>query len=408
MSSPRLPSRHALAITAACLLLAIPMLAAAPRITFTRQVIDQRFYAEGIAVADFNRDGRPDLLAGPLWFEGPTFKRRNELRAPLAYDKESYADTFIADAFDVDGDGLPDAIQIGWPGRPALWSKNPGGRAGDWPRHVLHPEVGTESPHFVPLLSGRPDVLIFAAGRRLGYAARDEAVPTAPWHFHPITPEGEWQRYTHGIGAGDVNGDGRPDLLCHSGWWEQPPSLQGDPAWRFHPAPFGAGGAQMYVFDVNGDGRADVITSIEAHKYGVSWFEQLPPAPGATSPGWREHVILDRDPAVRVGGVQFSQPHALVLADIDGDGLPDLVTGKRHWAHGSKGDPEPTAPAVLHWFRLVRDPATGGARFEPHLIDDDSGVGTQFVVTDLDGDDLPDIAVANKRGVFAFFQRRTP
>ena len=118
---------------------------------------------------------------------------------------------------------------------------------------------------------------------------------------------------------------------------------------------------------------------------------------------WREHRILSRDASEKIGGVQFSQPHAVVLADIDGDGLLDIITGKRAWAHGTKGDPEPNAPAVLYWFRLVRDGNT--VRYEPHLIDDASGVGTQFTVTDVNGDGRPDIIIANKRGVFVFRQK---
>ena len=382
--------------------------AAAETISFKRQALDQRFYAESIAAADFNHDGKPDLVAGPFWFEGPAFTKRTEIAAPHAFDKESYSNAFIADATDIDGDGLPDAIQVGWPGRPAHWLKNPGAAGGDWPRHLIYPFVGTESPHFAKLIAGQPEALIFASGKKLGYATRNPANPAAPWSFHAISPEGEWQRYTHGIGAGDINGDGRADLLSYNGWWEQPAALAGDPVWKFHATDFGRGGAQMYVYDVNADGRADVITSIEAHKYGVSWFEQLAPAAGATEPTWREHAILSRDPAEKLGGVQFSQPHATVLADIDGDGLLDVVTGKRYWAHGPKGDPEPNAAAVIYWFKLTRDPLTKAVTYTPHLIDNDSGVGTQFIVTDLNNDGRPDVAVANKRGVFAFIQQRTP
>jgi hypothetical protein len=394
------------AASVASVVVALCTTAIGAEITFKKQTVDSRFFAESIAVGDVNQDGKPDLLVGPYWIEGPAFTKKNETRPGLFYDKEGYSDAFISAAFDVDGDGRVDSIQMGWPGRPAYWYKNPGKTGVDWDRSMLFPAVGSESPDFARLLAGQPPVLIFSTAKKLGYATPDKARPEAPWTFHGITPEGEWQRYSHGIGAGDVNGDGRPDLLCYSGWWEQPASLAGDPVWKFHPVDFGKGGAHMYTYDVNGDGRADVITSIEAHKYGLSWFEQLAPAAGSTESTWKEHVILSREPGEKIADVQFSQPHATILADIDGDGLLDIVTGKRHWAHGSKGDPEPTAPAVLYWFRLVRDPATKAVTFEPHLIDNDSGVGTQFVVTDLNGDGFPDIAVGNKRGVFTFIQQR--
>lgn len=376
----------------------------ASTISFTKQLLDTRFYSEGVAVAEVNHDGHPDVLAGPYWFEGPGFTRKHEMRAPLAYNSESYSDAFMMDAYDFDRDGRTDVLQVGWPGREALWFKNPGPAGGDWPRRVVFPSVGTESPTLLNLVGdGKPE-LVFSTAKKLGWAEPDPTNPEAPWKFHAITPEGEWQRYTHGLGVGDINGDGRADLLAYNGWWAQPPSLEGDPIWTYHAANFGLGGAQMYAYDVNGDGRADVITSIEGHKYGLSWFEQLPAIDGRVA--WREHPITSRNPDERLQGVQFSQPHALVITDIDGDGLQDIITGKRFWAHGSKGDPEPNAPAVLHWFQLMRE--GGQVRYVPHLIDDASGVGTQFVVTDLNGDKLPDIAIANKRGVFVFLQHRYP
>jgi len=156
---------------------------------------------------------------------------------------------------------------------------------------------------------------------------------------------------------------------------------------------------------VNGDGRNDVITAKNAHGWGLSWFEQTRDAAGAIS--FREHRIMgNREEEARFG-VAFSQPHALTLADLDGDGLPDIVTGKRRWAHGPKGDVEPMATPVNYAFLLRRDAAApGGARYVPRLIDDASGLGTQVVATDVNSDGAPDVLTASKLGAFVFITTR--
>src|SRR5215207_4471317 len=133
---------------------------------------------------------------------------------------------------------------------------------------------------------------------------------------------------------------------------------------EFHAQSFGNGGAQMYTYDVNGDSVADVVTSIAAHGYGLSWFEQARNDSGESK--WTEHAITSRRAVEKLGGVQFSQVHAVMVEDMDGDGLKDIGTGKRRWAHGDKGDPEPNAPAVLYWFKLTR--GASGVTYTPHLI----------------------------------------
>jgi hypothetical protein len=233
--------------------------------------------------------------------------------------------------------------------------------------------------------------------------------PTQPWEMHPIsepsTPptlkDGKpvpgtgkeipgTQRFSHGLGVGDVNGDGKLDVICTGGWWEQPATLDDKP-WRFHPANLGEACADMHAHDMDGDGKPDVI-STSAHKFGFWWYQQRG---GSSDPTFiKQDLFKDL----------FSETHALHFVDINGDGLKDLVTGKRFWSHG-RNEPGADKPAVLYWFEAKKS-SDGVTTFIPHQIDDDSGIGTQFVVADFNGDRLPDIVVSNKKGTFVFEQVR--
>lgn len=394
----------------------------AAEVAFEKQVLTERFVAEGCAVADFDKDGHADIAAGNVIWHGPAFTRQTEYTPPrenaggpakTPYDPaRGYSNYFLMFAHDFDGDGWTDILVYDLPGEPAVVFVNPRGRAGPWARHAIFDVADGESPGLLDITGdGRPELFCQSSGPelggRLGFAQIDQANPVGKARFRPITPRSpdndkKYFRYTHGAGAGDMNGDGRVDILTKDGWFEQPESLAEDAAWNFHAAPFGPsggrGGAQMLVFDVDGDGKNDVVTSYDAHGYGLGWFRQE--ADGSFS----ERPVLGSTAEESPQGVCFTQLHALAAADIDGDGLTDVVTGKRRWAHGPKGDAEPDAPPVLYWFKLVRD-GKGGATFEPHLIDNNSGVGTQVTVADLNGDGRPDIAVANKLGVFAFRQK---
>jgi hypothetical protein len=404
-----------------CLFVAVASSRAA-EVAFEKQVLTERFMAEGCAVADFDKDGQADIAAGNLIWHGPDFARQTQYTPPrdnpggpakTPYDPaRGYSNYFLMFAHDFDGDGWPDILVYDLPGEPALLFVNPQGRAEPWAKHALFAVADGESPGLLDVTGdGKPELFCQSSGPelggRLGFAEIDWTSPLAEARFRPITPRSpendkKYFRYTHGAGAGDINGDGRVDILTKDGWFEQPASIAEDSIWPFHPVPFGPpgarGGAQMLVFDVDGDGKNDVVTSYDAHGYGLGWFRQE--ADGS----FTERRILGDKPDESPAGVCFTQLHALAAADIDGDGLADVVTGKRRWAHGPTGDAEPDAPPVLYWFRLVRD-GQGGATFEPHLIDADSGVGTQVTVADLNGDGKPDIAVANKRGVFAFRQQ---
>lgn len=378
----------------------------------------------------------------------------------LSEGKRLFAETFFVATADFNGDGWPDILVGAFanlgpqgnlpvpevPRTVAYWYENPGKeglRAGvDWKRHVVTDEVSSESLQFVDLLKDGHPVLLGMHQHRVGYFKPDPLQPYEPWTFYPISEQSdEYEWYNHGLGFGDLTNSGRNDVIYNDGWWKQPEPNDATHRWRFFPYPFQIGpgetklntylprlkltwnvdvdadgvadlyhrttygGSHISVYDVNGDGLPDIVTSIDAHKYGLVWWEQLKARDPAGNVLFKRHVLIYKKPSDNKYGLLITQMQAVVMADIDGDGLKDIVTGKHFWAHGNVSeppqDPDPNAPAVLYWFKLVRN-KDGSVDFIPYLIDDDSGTGNQLTVGELNGDGLPDIVTANKKGAFVF------
>jgi hypothetical protein len=436
----------------ASVVIAAASAAAAQEITWKKQQLTDKFYAEGMNAADFNKDGKMDVVYGPFWWEGPDFSVRHEIFKPTGKqaegswkpDNEYSKDAFFAFTCDFNNDGYPDYLVYAFPGEATRIYLNPGqeGLAKDepWKMVKVFDVTDNESPQWGDLLGTGKPVGIFhtsdpkiipprqeeavdpktgkpatdpKTGRpvmkqvnqgALGYAAPDWSDPLKPWTFHPVTKPGGWQRFTHGYGWGDVNGDGKNDIITNRAWWENPGD-ENAKEWKEHKLDMGPGGAQIYAYDVDGDGKNDIITSLQAHGVGLAWYKQgRKDAGGEIS--WTPNYIMPPKYEPNAQGIKFSQLHAVDLVDINGDGLKDIVTGKRYFAHGSKGDFAPLDPPVLYWFELKRNPADKTVEWIGHKVDDDSGVGTQVVATDINGDGRPDILVGNKKGAFVFTQER--
>ena len=403
----------------------LSLVAAQDEMRFTMVQIDGGA-AESAAVADFNNDGMLDIVSAESWYEAPRWTKRLIRTIPVS---SGYVDSFSDLPIDVDGDGFIDVIQIGYFARRILWMKNPGRSGGEWTEHLIDAIGPTEFAFLVDIDNdGKADDLLpqftGAAGAPLAWYD----LQGGAWVKHIVST----RSYGHGIGAGDLNGDKRNDILTPQGWLQAPADPRASGNWTFHatdwqqhaiPTPTraeapsltvppavvippitspnaasaaagesvaslapGRRGAEwgfLHVLDINRDGRNDVLTT-SAHSYGVCWFEQR--ADGE----WRQHVIDH----------SWSHAHASVLADVNGDGRPDLVTGKRFQARNApaRGDNDPLG---IYWYEFTRA-ANNAVTWARHTIayGGKAGGGLQIVVRDMDGDGDVDVVSGGKSGLF--------
>ncbi len=359
---------------------------------------------EAAGVFDVDNDGRLDVVSGGSWYQAPDWKQYHVRKVSRT---GTYLNCFSTLPIDMNGDGFTDFVSCSYFDRNVGWVENPGKTGEPWTYHAVDTPGPIEAAAFVDLSGdGVPDVLPNSVNVVVWYEVKKNENgkgSTLVKHDFGAKAAG------HGVGTGDVNGDGRVDLLTPKGWFEGPAEASSEQAtWAWHPDwDLGATGIQILTRDVDGDGLADLIYGM-GHDYGLYWAKQ-----GKGPGGERTWTKAAIDKSV-------ASVHTLLWADLNGDGKAnELLTGKRVYAHeiepgatdGSlvawydydaakhawsrhvifQGEPAKNAPVKAHDRLALKDFPPGTA-----------GTGLQMTVVDLDHDGDLDIVCPGKSGLYYF------
>ncbi|MDP1564287.1 MAG: VCBS repeat-containing protein [Pirellulaceae bacterium] len=376
-----------------------PVLADEPQSMWKQHTINHLSPFEAVGVADFNRDGKLDVFSGDSWYAAPNWEAFKVRDVPLGTNPHYYED--FADApLDVNGDGHIDIVTCAYFSKKVAWLENPGDPTKPWKEHLIDTPGSMETGYLLDLHGIGKPVFIPNVGDKVMYYELTATAPKVQWTPHVLSPKGAG----HGMGHGDINGDGRIDLIAPKGWYEQP--LQADGNWEFHPEfELGTASIEIIGHDFDGDGDTDIVWGM-GHDFGLHWLKQ------SIVDGQRTWTKEEID-------MTFSQVHTLHLTDFDGNGELEFVTGKRIYAHAS--EPGATDEPCIYVFAFDRKTATWkkstvhlgtpapAAPLNPEHRDalkdfrpGSAGTGLQMVVCDLDNDGDIDIVAPGKSGLYWF------
>lgn len=352
---------------------------------------------EGIAVGDIDGDGKLDITAGEYWYQAPDFKQR-PLRKIDAFGAD-YMQNNSEHLYDMDGDGDLDVLSGAFTLPVVNWYENPGPGNYDveaWPVHQLidtgtghneatffHDIDGDGAPEFIENSWNvkNPTQILRLHKDQGGKVSATK---------HLVSEVGNG----HGMGFGDINGDGKQDIIFQSGWYEQPESNPFSRRWKYHhdfDLPHAS--CPILVLDLNKDGRNDIVWA-DGHSYGLYWNEQLEPQSDGTTT-WRQHLIDKK----------FSQAHALAWDDIDNDGQPELITGKRYYAHSGRDSGAEDDITIQYYNWNPNDKTWAKQLISTAPAGKGPGIGLQIRVSDLDGNGWKDIIVPGKSGTHIIWNK---
>ncbi|MCA9186270.1 MAG: alpha/beta fold hydrolase [Pirellulaceae bacterium] len=357
--------------------------AAEPTPQFTVKAIDADSTFHSCAAMDVNRDGALDVVTGGWWYEGPSFQRRHFIR-DVPQIRGRY-DDYACLPLDVNQDGKLDFVSANYRSESIYWVQQPGVSnsttttpAPSWQHFVVDEPGPMETGRLADVDGdGRLDLLPNGTKFAAWWSCQPGATPT--WTRHPLPDEVAG----HGIGIGDINSDGRDDIITAGGWAEAPPNRRSE-RWVFHPDFTLHRDASIPIIatDVDQDGDTDIVWG-RGHQCGIYWLEQTAAKSGGTS--WRKHTI----------DTSWSQAHSLLWGDINGDGLDDLIAGKRYLGHDGK-DLGEYDPLVAYFYTFQTESKTW--RRLPLARQVGFGLDPKLVDIDRDGD--LDIICADRSGLY--------